>query len=107
MTTVDRPPGGPANGASTLELEFQVEGMSCGSCAARVERILGGQPGVVMATVNFATHRANVQLAEDEPAPVDQLVAAVQKLGYGLTPRREAEAVAAPVARATGPKDVG
>ena len=67
------------------ELEFGVTGMTCGSCAARVERVLVRQPGVEQAAVNFATERATVRFA---PAGVsiDALVAAVHKIGYGLAP---------------------
>lgn len=39
---------------------FDVEGMSCASCALRIERILPKQPGVVEASVNFAGAEARV-----------------------------------------------
>jgi cation-transporting ATPase V/Cu+-exporting ATPase len=66
-------------------VELDVSGMTCGSCAARVQRALGRQPGVSEALVNYATGRATVEL---EPGTVDpdQLVAAVAKAGYGATP---------------------
>ncbi|MGH8991958.1 MAG: heavy metal translocating P-type ATPase [Acidimicrobiia bacterium] len=65
------------------ELEFNVSGMTCGSCAARVQKVLGRQTGVERADVNFATERATVVF---DPAAVDldRLVATVGKLGYGL-----------------------
>jgi copper-transporting P-type ATPase V len=66
-------------------LEFDVSGMTCGSCAARVQRILSRQPGVSEALVNYATGRATVEL---DPGAVDaeQLSAVVQSIGYGAAP---------------------
>ncbi len=65
------------------ELRFDVEGMSCMSCVARVERALSNQDGVAQARVNFATASADVVV---DPARVDveQLEAAVDHAGYGL-----------------------
>ena len=53
-------------GASTMRsesarLELPVEGMTCASCAGRVERSLNELEGVE-ATVNYATERASVEL---------------------------------------------
>jgi len=69
----------------TDELEFDVSGMTCGSCAARVEKVLSRQPGVERAGVNFATERATVVL-DPEQVSVEDLTARVAKLGYGLAP---------------------
>jgi cation-transporting ATPase V/Cu+-exporting ATPase len=73
------------NGTGVTEVEFNVSGMTCGSCAARVQKTLGRQPGVERADVNLATERATVAF---DPAQVnlDDLVAAVGKSGYGLAP---------------------
>jgi Cu+-exporting ATPase len=61
------------------ELKLDLEGMSCASCAARIEKRLNGLEGVD-ATVNFATEQATVHA---EPAvAVDELVAAVEAAGY-------------------------
>jgi len=70
---------------SPVSLEFAVEGMTCGSCATRVQRVLGRQPGVLSADVNFATSTAHVVRA-DRPASPDELCAAVENIGYGLRP---------------------
>jgi cation transport ATPase len=59
--------------------------MTCGSCAARVQRKLSRQPGVSEALVNYATGRATVELETGVP-DVEQLVAAVQSAGYGASP---------------------
>ena len=61
-------------------LELDVSGMTCGSCAARVQRTLSRQQGVTDALVNFATGRATVELGPEGP-DAEQLVAAVRKRG--------------------------
>jgi cation-transporting ATPase V/Cu+-exporting ATPase len=65
-------------------VDFTVEGMTCGSCAARVQRVLAKAEGVADARVNFATGRAHVAL--DRPVLTADLQARVAKLGYGLSP---------------------
>jgi cation-transporting ATPase V/Cu+-exporting ATPase len=57
--------------------------MTCGSCATRVERVLGKQPGVERAEVNFATGRARVVLAKCD-VDIDALRTAVMRIGYQL-----------------------
>lgn len=61
-------------------MKIPVEGMSCASCAGRVERALQGLPGVEGVTVNLASETAEVRAG----APLDSeaLVAAVEKAGY-------------------------
>ncbi|MEO7398637.1 MAG: heavy metal translocating P-type ATPase [Ilumatobacteraceae bacterium] len=76
------PPAAPSAGPS--EVELSVSGMTCGSCAARIQKVLGRQPGVTEAGVNFATGRANVVFDRAE-ATVEDLMAAVIKIGYGAT----------------------
>ena len=50
-----------------IELDLDVQGMTCGACAARVQRILGRQDGVDLAEVNFATGRAHVAMSAPVP----------------------------------------
>ena len=57
-------------------LELDVSGMTCGSCAARVQRALSREPGVTDALVNYATGRASVEL-ESGALDADRLIAAV------------------------------
>jgi len=61
-------------------LDLPVEGMTCSSCAGRVEKSLNELEGVE-ATVNFATERATVQFDPGQVEPED-LVGAVEKVGY-------------------------
>jgi len=46
----------------TDSIEFAIEGMTCASCVARLEKALKNVPGVTEASVNLATERASVQI---------------------------------------------
>ena len=61
-------------------IKLPVEGMTCASCVARVEKALKRVPGVAAAEVNLATETATVTLAEG--AAPQALVDAVRKAGY-------------------------
>jgi P-type Cu+ transporter len=67
-------------GTTTTRLELPIEGMTCASCAARIERKLNKLDGVI-ASVNYATEKAAV---EYDPALVSPkaLVDAVEQAGY-------------------------
>jgi Cu+-exporting ATPase len=72
----------------TLEqTTLALEGMTCASCAARIERTLNKVDGVE-ATVNFATETAAVSFDPARVAP-DQLTAAVERIGYHARLREE------------------
>ena len=60
-------------------IELAIGGMTCASCAARIEKKLNKLDGVT-ATVNYATEKAKVTYA-DGVTP-DELVATVEKAGY-------------------------
>ncbi|MFH8620517.1 heavy metal translocating P-type ATPase [Streptomyces vietnamensis] len=64
---------------STTVTELTIGGMTCASCAARVEKKLNRMDGVT-ATVNYATEKAYVEHAPD--VGVDELIATVVKTGY-------------------------
>ncbi|HET7516850.1 MAG TPA: heavy metal-associated domain-containing protein, partial [Actinomycetes bacterium] len=81
MTETTREPAAPSGPG---KLDFEVEGMTCGSCAVRIERVLGRQPGVASAQVNFATGKARV--APDGAVDVGDLQAAVERIGYHISP---------------------
>jgi Cu+-exporting ATPase len=63
----------------TATVRLELEGMTCASCAARIEKRLNRLDGVV-ATVNYATEQATVEVPEE--VTVDTLVAAVEAAGY-------------------------
>lgn len=62
--------------------ELAITGMTCATCAGRVEAALAAVPGVVGATVNLASERATVEAIAGITRPAD-LVAAVHRAGYG------------------------
>jgi copper chaperone CopZ len=63
-----------------LTLDFPVRGMTCASCAQRVEKAILAVPGVKSASVNPATHHAHVSLAP--PHQPGEVADAVRKAGY-------------------------
>jgi P-type Cu+ transporter len=61
-------------------VELNIGGMTCASCAGRVEKALAKVPGVTNATVNLASERAHIEsLGPIDPA---RLIEAVTKAGY-------------------------
>ncbi|OON72522.1 heavy metal translocating P-type ATPase [Streptomyces tsukubensis] len=83
--------GDPSAGnAAADRVELAVSGMTCASCAARIEKKLNRMDGVT-ATVNYATEKAKVSYEGD--VEVADLIATVVKTGY----------TARPIARPTPP----
>ena len=72
----------PARGGAfaSTRLELPVQGMTCASCANRIERKLNMIDGVE-ATVNYATERAAVEFDADAVEP-EALIEAVEEAGY-------------------------
>ncbi|WP_037671053.1 heavy metal translocating P-type ATPase [Streptomyces flaveolus] len=68
-----------ATTGTASEVELLIGGMTCASCAARVEKKLNRMDGV-SATVNFATEKAKVTFADG--VQVADLIATVEKTGY-------------------------
>lgn len=66
-------------------VEFSVEGMTCASCIRRVEKVLERIPGVVEATANLATRRAQVRVLAGA-VELEQLINAVNKTGFEASP---------------------
>ncbi|HUW98375.1 MAG TPA: heavy metal translocating P-type ATPase [Acidiferrobacter sp.] len=67
------------------EIDIGVGGMTCASCAGRVERALQGTPGVVDASVNLATERASVHYLAGT-LDLDGIAAVITKTGYEPVP---------------------
>ncbi len=87
------------------DIQLDLTGMTCASCANRIERSLNKVPGVE-ATVNFATEKAAVRASDDATAlDADVLIAAVEKAGYGATVVVPREVSAASPAPETAPFD--
>ncbi len=73
-------------GVTTTKVEMPVTGMTCANCAANIERALNKKTsGVVNATVNFASERVSVEYIPGV-LNVDEIVAAIEKAGYGAIP---------------------
>lgn len=66
-----------------LKQSFPVEGMTCASCVARVEKALKKVDGVQNVSVNLATEKATIEFSPAK-ASVDTLKAAVEEAGYTL-----------------------
>ena len=62
---------------------FRVSGMSCASCAARIEKVLNKLSGIYNATVNFANESLQVEYDEDEIS-LEEIKEKVKKLGFEL-----------------------
>jgi P-type Cu+ transporter len=79
---------------TTTDLELQISGMTCASCANRIERKLNKLDGVV-ATVNYSTEKAKVTFPAD--VTPETLVETVEQAGYGAAlPRAEDDVDEAP-----------
>lgn len=66
---------------SQTKIELKIAGMSCASCSAKIEKRLNKVEGVVKASVNLTTERANIEYNTAKVKSVD-LIKTVQSLGY-------------------------
>ena len=70
-------------GVSKASLDLPVTGMTCANCAMNIERALKKKvPGVLSASVNFASERARVEYLPTVTG-IEEMIAAVEKAGYG------------------------
>lgn len=65
----------------TREIDLSVEGMTCASCAARIEKVVGRLDGVESATVNLASEKAHIVYVPGLVKEED-LIRGVDKAGY-------------------------
>ncbi|GAA1403485.1 heavy metal translocating P-type ATPase [Catellatospora coxensis] len=85
---------------ATQQVELAIGGMTCASCAARIEKKLNRMDGVT-ATVNYATEKASVSFPET--VSTDDLIATVEATGYtAAVPVAEPETGAEPVDELAG-----
>jgi P-type Cu+ transporter len=66
-------------------LTFDITGMTCASCSARIEKVLGRQPGVAEAHVNLALERADIEGVGLDSA---KLAEAISRAGFSAVLRR-------------------
>lgn len=77
--------------AAATKETFDITGMTCAACEARVQRAASGVPGVEEANVNLLKN--SMELSYDgNPKTVEKVVAAIDKAGYGAHPRSAAAA---------------
>ncbi|GAA1804710.1 heavy metal translocating P-type ATPase [Luedemannella flava] len=69
--------------STATRIELAIGGMTCASCAARIEKRLNRMDGV-SATVNYATEKATVTVA-DAAVSAEDLIATIEKTGYTAT----------------------
>jgi len=76
---------------ATTKVELPVTGMTCVNCAMNIERALNKKvPGVINASVNFATQRVFVDYISGI-SNIDEIMSAIKKAGYGVIPPEEIE----------------
>jgi heavy metal translocating P-type ATPase len=79
ITAIKQAKGRSPDTANSYSLA--IEGMTCASCVGRVEKAIRGVPGVIEASVNLATQRAQVAFATDK-ADIAGVMQAVDSAGY-------------------------
>src|SRR5437016_4296074 len=77
-----RPTAGPGNQSGACErAELAIQGMTCASCASRIERVVGRNPSVSEIQVSFATGRAAIAYNPAATTLV-ALCKSIEALGY-------------------------
>ena len=69
-------------GRGTVALDLEIEGMTCASCAARLERVIGEAPGVEAVSVVLADDRMRVTGSQGSLS-VPQLIRSIEAAGFG------------------------
>ena len=67
--------------------QYNVTGMSCAACSARVEKAVGKVPGVTSCSVSLLTNSMGVE----GDVPPEQIIAAVEQAGYGASEKGAGE----------------
>ncbi|HER25939.1 MAG TPA: heavy metal translocating P-type ATPase, partial [Rhodospirillales bacterium] len=75
----------PLLATATAQVTLPIEGMTCATCAARIEKVVNKLPGIDSATVNLATEQAHVSF-DDAAVGAAQIVAAITKAGFTVPP---------------------
>ena len=65
---------------------LKIDGMTCASCVARVEKSLLKVDGVDVASVNLATEKAQIRTRQSSDELVPHLIAAIEKAGFEASP---------------------
>lgn len=68
--------------------EFDITGMTCAACSARIEKVLNKQDGIQHATVNLALEKATIEYTPGT-ITTDQIIKKVDSIGYGATVKND------------------
>ena len=79
------------------KIRFQIEGMTCQACASRIEKVLNKKDFIESAGVNFASEEAQVTF-DDSKTGIADIIAIIQKTGYGAQEKTDELPQAAPEA---------
>lgn len=81
-----------------MKISFNVQGMTCAACSARVEKATSAVPGVASVAVNLLKNSMEVRLVADADAAetAAAIESAVKKAGYGASPKGQAGASSGP-----------
>ncbi|WP_024816219.1 heavy metal translocating P-type ATPase [Methylopila sp. 73B] len=84
---------GAAAGDTGRQVRFQVDGMDCASCAAKIEIVVRRRPGVRDVTVNITSGLVDVTTTDD--GPDDGIASSIRSLGFAVRPISPKTAVVA------------
>ncbi len=76
-----------------MKQTFDITGMTCAACSARVGKAASGVPGVTEANVNLLKNSMELDY-DGNPKTAQAVVAAIEEAGYGASPRQEAAGAA-------------
>jgi len=69
-------------------ISLNVKGMTCASCVNRIEKVLKKDEGVISASVNLATEKANV-IFDPSKMNIPKIIALIEKAGYEATEAKQ------------------
>ena len=70
----------------TQNVQFSIEGMHCGSCAAGIKMVLDNTGGVLNATADWDSKSGGVEY-DDEKIKLEDILKVIEELGYKATPK--------------------
>ena len=72
------------------KVEFDITGMTCAACSARIEKVLNKMDGVSSANVNLALEKAVIEFNPSDVSVAD-MIARIEKIGFGAHQKEEAK----------------
>lgn len=78
---------------------WNITGMSCSACSARIEKVIGKMEGVKSISVNLLTNSARIEYDESKLQATD-ISTRIEKLGFGGMPKAQTQPVAAASSKA-------